>query len=333
MRKATITEEVLDYLQKVPPTIVHTCCELCGGGWLMTIANQDRYGLPVRFVMCRQCGLTTLNPRWGRDAYNKFYTAYYRPLVAEWSGGETPAAHSVQMWFEKMAQATTLAHYLPASPRVVDIGGGDGFLAEYLRDQYGAEVVIVEPNAREAQEAVAKGFDVVVDVFENSHLEPASFDLVVMLRTVDHLIHASETLDKVRRILRPQGVVLVDGVDYYRRMALCGDAVKPLKIDHCYYFSPETLPMLMRKCGLLPMITDVTAISGQVVVLAQAGAPVEISNDGFERFLGAEFRYHEWEQLANRPGFVPRPGTFSRSVQTELAWLKNKISRRWSHQQ
>jgi ubiquinone/menaquinone biosynthesis C-methylase UbiE len=332
MLQTTITEDVLAYLQKVPPTIIHTCCELCGGGWLMTIANQDRYGLPVRFVMCRQCGLITLNPRWGQEPYNKFYTDYYRPLVAEWSGEDTSMAHSVQMWFQKMAQATALAHYLPASPRVVDIGGGDGFLAEYLRDQYGAEVVIVEPNAREAQEAVDKGFEVIVDVFENCHLDPASYDLVVMLRTVDHLIHASETLAKVRHILRPQGVMLVDGVDYYRRMALCGDATKPLKIDHCYYFSPETLPMLMRKSGLLPIISDVVAIPGQVVVLAQAGAPMDISNDGFERFLGADYRYYEWERLVNRPSFVPRPGHFTRALQTELTWLKNQIRRRWARQ-
>lgn len=327
--KTTITEKVLNYLQKVPPATVHTCCELCGGGWLVTIANQDRYGLPVRFVMCRQCGLVVLNPRWGQESYNKFYTDYYRPLVAEWSGTETSTASHVQMWFEKMAQATALAHYLPAAPRVIDIGGGNGSLAAYLRDQYGAEVVVVEPNAREAQEAAAKGFDVIVDVFENCHLEPASCDLVVMLRTVDHLIYASETLAKVRRILRPQGVMLVDGVDYYRRMALSGDATKPLKIDHCYYFSPETLPMLMRKCGLSPIISDVTTLPGQVVVLAQAGPPMAISNNGFEHFLGAEYRYYEWERLVHRPSFVAKPGDFTRSVQAELAWLKNKISRRW----
>jgi SAM-dependent methyltransferase len=333
MLPTTITEEVRHYLQKAPPAIVHTCCELCGGSWLVTIAHQDRYGLPLQFVMCRQCGLITLNPRWGQESYNKFYTDYYRPLVAEWSGGKTPTANNVRIWFQKMAQATALAHYLPASPRVVDIGGGDGFLAEYLRDQYGAEVVIVEPNAREAQEAVAKGFDVIVDVFEHGHLEPASFDLVVMLRTVDHLMHASETLAKVRRILKPRGVMLIDGVDYYRRMAFCGDPTQPLKIDHCYYFSPETLPVLMKKCGLPPMISDVTVLPGQVVVLAQAGEPTDISNDGFECLLGAEYRYYEWERLANRPGFVSKPGDFTRALQAELVWLKHKISRRWHRHQ
>lgn len=320
-----VKNQVLNYLQEVPPSILHTNCELCGGDWLVTIANRDRYGLPVRFVMCRQCGLVFLNPRWGQEPYNKFYTDFYRPLITEWSGKPSTPDSNAREWFKKWADVTDLARYLPKSPRVVDIGGGNGFLGKYIRDAYNAEVVIVEPNAGEAQEAAANGFEVVIDVFENADLEPDSVDLVVMMRTVDHLINASQTFNMVRHILKPNGVMLLDGVDYFRRMAYYRDAIEPLKIDHCYYFSPETLTLLMKKCGLHSIVSDVSVFPGQIVNLAKAGEPQDFPCNGFELYPGAEYRYYEWEQLANRPSFSTKPGYLFRTLQSDLRWFKNKM--------
>ncbi len=323
--KTSVKNQLLDYLQKVPPSITHTNCELCGGDWLVTIANRDRYGLPVQIVMCRQCGLVFLNPRWDQVAYNKFYTDFYRPLISEWSGKPSTPNSNAREWFKKWAEVTGLTRYLPTSPRVVDIGGGNGFLGAYIRDEYGADVVIVEPNAGEAHQAAANGFEIVADVFENSDLEPASFDLVVMMRTVDHLIDASHTFNLVRHILKPSGVMLVDAVDYFRRMSYCQSAIEPLKIDHCYYFSPETLTLLMKKCGLHPLVSDVAVFPGQIVNLAKIGEPQDFSGNGFELYPGAEYRYYEWEQLANRPHFSTKPGYIFRTLQSDLRWFKNKV--------
>lgn len=322
--------QVLQFLEEVPPSIAHSNCELCGGTWLVRISNVDRYGLPGRFVMCRQCGLVTQNPRWDYEAYGRFYTDFYRPLVTEWRGYPSTATSgdSALDWLQKMAQATGLEQALPSSPRVMDIGGGTGVLAEFIRDAYGGEVTIVEPNAREAEEAVAKGFEVVVDVFENAAFEPDSFDLIIMIRTVDHLIDANETFTKIRQALKPGGYFLADGADYFRRMAFQQSAVTPLKIDHCYYFSPETLPLMLRKNGLHAVICDVTVLPGEIVNLARAGEPEDVSVSGLEVLSGAQHRYFEWERLADRPGFVPTPGYVVRSISGDLAWLKSKVGQK-----
>ncbi len=277
--------------------------------------------------MCRQCGLVTQNPRWDYEAYNRFYTDFYRPLVTEWRGYPSTATSgdSALDWLVKMARVTGLERALPSSPRVMDIGGGTGVLAEFIRDEYGGEVTIVEPNAREAEEAIAKGFEVVVDVFENAAFEPESFDLIVMVRTVDHLIDANETFTKIRQVLKPGGYLLADGADYFRRMAFQRNTVTPLKIDHCYYFSPETLTLMMRKNGLHAVVSDLTVIHGEIVNLAQAGQPKDVSVNGLEALPGAEHRYFEWERLADRPGFVEKPGYFIRSLYGDIDWVKSKV--------
>lgn len=296
----------------------------------MTISNVDRYGLPGRFVMCRQCGLVCQNPRWDYAAYSRFYTDFYRALVTEWRGYPSTATSgdSALDWMRKMGRTTGLDRVLPRAPRVMDIGGGSGVLAEFIRDEYGGKVTVVEPNAGEAEEAIAKGFEVFVDVFENVPFDPATFDLIVMVRTVDHLIDANETFAKIRRVLKPGGHMLVDGADYFRRMAYLRDPVKPLKIDHCYYFSPESLTLMMRKNGLHPVVSDVTVLPGEIVNLAQAGQPLDVSVEGLETLPGAEHRYFEWEELADRPGFVAKPGYLLRSLYGDLGWLKSKVGKK-----
>ena len=318
----TTKQQLLTYLEEKPPCLTWATCELCGSQHLVTIANRDRYGLPVRFVMCRRCGLVVLNPRWDQEAYVRFYTDYYHPLLLE--SGVQIAFDNWQERFQKMVQATALNRVLPPAPRVLEIGGGKGDLATYIREQYQAEVVIVEPNTREAEHAAARGFDVHARVFEECHFEASSFDLVVLMRTVDHLIDASLTFKLIQTLLKPGGKVLLDGVDYFRRMAFRRNAVAPLKIDHCYYFSPETLPALLQHCGLQPLVTDLVSIPGQIVVLAQVaeGEPDETI------WINGENRYLEWERLANRPLPSTQPIPLARSMRTELSWLSSKIRSR-----
>lgn len=318
----TTKQQLLAWLEEEPPCLAQTTCELCGSPWLLTIANRDRYGLPVRFVMCRRCGLVVLNPRWGQEAYNRFYTDFYHPLLLE--SGVQIAFDNWRERFETMAQATGLDRALPPAPRVLEIGAGEGELAAYMRARYRAELVVVEPNAREAERAAAKGLEVHARVFEQCRFEAASFDLVVLMRTVDHLIDASHTFKLIRTLLKPGGKVLLDGVDYFRRMAFRRDAGAPLKIDHCYYFSPETLPALLQHCGLQPLVTDIVTIPGQIVVLAQ-GAEAE----GAETvWVNGEHRYLEWERLANRPAPAAGPMPVARWMRAELSRLGHRLRQR-----
>lgn len=323
-----MVDEVGELLQNSPPDVMHWKCELCGNTPLITIAHKDRYGLPVRFQVCRNCGLVVLNPRWSLELYNKFYTEYYRSLVTEYAAPKESqksqkspvGANNAGEYFQKLARAVQLEAILPAKPRILEIGGGVGDAASYMRDQYDADVVIVEPNKSEAEEAEKRGFVVIADVFENAHFEIADFDLVVMLRTVDHLIDAIAAFEKMRRLLKEKkGWVLLDGVDYFRRMWILKDAIKPLKIDHCYYFSPETLPAMMAKCALHPKVVDVA--TGQVVVLAQCGEEgVEPDMVGF-----GQYRFWEWERLANRPRMLPPEGVLTRYIRAETRWLWRRL--------
>lgn len=86
---------------------------------------------------------------------------------------------------------------------VLDVGAGTGIASAQLR-QAGANVLAVEPDARMAQIARAKGIVVELATFEVWDPAGRDFDLVVFAQSF-HWVEPRSALAKVARILRPGG--------------------------------------------------------------------------------------------------------------------------------
>jgi SAM-dependent methyltransferase len=97
---------------------------------------------------------------------------------------------------------------LGPSSRVLEIGAGSGKATRRLSEA-GAEVVAVEPSpplaeVLSAQLSSADGLEIVGAAFEDAHLSPSSFDLVVAA-TSFHWLNQALALPKIVSILRPGG--------------------------------------------------------------------------------------------------------------------------------
>lgn len=90
-----------------------------------------------------------------------------------------------------------------AGVRALDVGAGTGIASAQL-EQAGAEVVAVEPDARMARVATAKGLHVEQVTFEEWQPAGRSFDLVVFAQSF-HWVDPVPALGKVSTILRPGG--------------------------------------------------------------------------------------------------------------------------------
>ena len=97
---------------------------------------------------------------------------------------------------------------LGPSTRVVEIGAGSGKATRRLLEA-GAHVLAIEPSRPLAEELRARfstvpRLDIVGAPFEDAHLSPSSFDLVVAA-TAFHWLDPGPTLPKIVSILRPGG--------------------------------------------------------------------------------------------------------------------------------
>jgi len=155
-------------------------------------------------------------------------------------------AFDQQSRFNAIEASSHLARYALARPfckgkQVLDVACGEGYGAYFMRRHWGAARVDAVDVAPEAIEAAKRLFD---DKRIRYHchaaekidelFEPASFDLIVSLETIEHVQDARTFLEALKRHAKPGGTVIVS----------CPN-------DYWYYPTPEeSNPFHVRKFTL-----------------------------------------------------------------------------------
>jgi 2-polyprenyl-3-methyl-5-hydroxy-6-metoxy-1,4-benzoquinol methylase len=238
-------------------------CHLCG-------ADDTRllYKLPVRpqyrgkfnrdiwdIVRCRQCGLIYTNPQPDRGALEYFYTF-----------DNSVDQGFVQDWFiqcSDMNRVTCLqilrsmGRYLTAG-RLLDVGCGPGtFLVEAQKAGFHVEGQEIAPFFIEyCQKQLglnvhAGELDEHAGELDEHALKPASYDCVTAFDVIEHHPDPRKLLVEMRRLLKPEGLVVVSTHDIGNFFArLYGPKWRHLSaIGHLTYFTRQTLAGLLAKSG------------------------------------------------------------------------------------
>ncbi|HKE35989.1 MAG TPA: class I SAM-dependent methyltransferase [Candidatus Baltobacteraceae bacterium] len=103
--------------------------------------------------------------------------------------------------------AAIVGDRLPAGATVLEIGAGDGLLAEQLAQRY--DVVAIDRKQRGK-------YRVIEVAFEDYEAVPASFDAVVAQLVLHHVDDIDAVLEKMSRLLRPGGFVAIDDYGWER---------------------------------------------------------------------------------------------------------------------
>ena len=149
-----------------------------------------------------------------------------------------------------------------AARRLLDVGCGPGVFLDLAREA-GWEVAGVELSTRHAEHArTTFGLDIWQGDFLAAPFAPASFAAVTMWDFLEHVLDPRAVLAQARRLLIPDGLLLVFTIDsaslfnatadvLYR--ASGGRAVRPIELlydaRHNYYFTPLALTRLIESAG------------------------------------------------------------------------------------
>lgn len=215
-------------------------CDLCDSDFNGLWAAKG--GLTVR--QCLQCGLVYTNPRPAPEELLKEYGAEY------FSGGnyENDPQRRKMYHIEIETQIKRLAG---SRGRFLDVGCAYGAFLNALPDtfeKYGIEF------SREAADFGRKrfGLDIRAGQLNAADYPSDFFDIIHFRGVIEHLQSPRRDLEAARRFLKPSGYLIVSttpNIDSpaarrYRdmfRLFLPG--------EHIYYFSPETLSVLLQKAG------------------------------------------------------------------------------------
>ncbi len=102
---------------------------------------------------------------------------------------------------------------LNGSSQVLDVGGGTGRIAQSLVP-HSARITIVDLSYKMLQEAAAKpGLDGVMAGSEHLPYGDESFDAVLMVDALHHVIDQVVTLNELFRVVNPGGTLVVEEPD------------------------------------------------------------------------------------------------------------------------
>jgi SAM-dependent methyltransferase len=140
------------------------------------------------------------------EALDRIYPANYYA----YSGGQQSLVHRVKDRLDGRLFRQML-HRLPGDQlRVLDVGGGDGWLLTVIRslDQRVRLTQVVDMDPEAEQLARRQGHEYFCGLVEDFKTD-TRFDLILMLNIIEHVADPQTVLSRLRTMLTPTGVILM----------------------------------------------------------------------------------------------------------------------------
>ncbi len=227
-----------------------TKCLLCGGSRSRTLLEAPDtqagtgYWFPV--VQCDDCGLCYTNPRPRQLSLVQFYPDDYRPHQVK-SPGSRGLLKRLLSWFPwRRAPIPWHGH-----GRLLDFGCGGGSFLQEMRAR-GWKVTGIDLAADTVHRLrETTGLEVFDGTLPHPELFPATFDVVTMWHSLEHVARPKEVLSEAHRLLVPGGklVVAVPNIDSLA-FRMFGQMWFGLDLPrHLTHFAPWTLHVMLERTG------------------------------------------------------------------------------------
>jgi len=215
---------------------------------------------PDRFevLRCNACELVYLKQRPALSELDRIYPATYHAY--QFNEEEFGFVHKVRRRLEAR-RLLSLCKGLPRNARILDVGCGDGFHLALLRD-FGQPTWTVEgidASQRAVAAAARNGLKVHLGTVEQSPLPAASYDLAILIATIEHVADPVGVLKAVRALLRPgaRAVLVTDCTDTLdfrlTRKRVWGGYHFP---RHWNLFNRKSLELLAQSAGMQVVAID-----------------------------------------------------------------------------
>lgn len=205
----------------------------------------------LAFVRCASCGLIYKReqvPRLGHGYEEEYFRTNRAKYLERWD-------HRVR---KCRRQLLACLEYAPHARDVLDIGCSAGYVLEAARS-LGLDPTGVDCSTFAVQRCRERGYRAEPGDLTQLPLPDASFDIVTLKHTLEHVQHPMRGLKEIARVLRPGGVafLIVPDAAYYKiiLMPRRGRSFRPNRRgwQHHVYFYERNLAEAARLAGLVPL--------------------------------------------------------------------------------
>ena len=223
-------------------------CELCGGRELQPLFAPGRPGRwGYRVVRCTGCGFLYRNPGIRPERLGDLYSGgnYARFLTGDYARGRQDGYRTIMDGFAPLFAAG-------GGRRLLDYGCGAGLFLELAHERgFDAHGVDLSPDSVEAAHARPGGGNAHLGAPEDvPEIAAGGFDVVTLWSVLAHLPRPADDIARLRRLLTDDGVLLISTVNANSlTLKAHRDRWGGFTPNHLVFFSPTTLPALLRRAG------------------------------------------------------------------------------------
>ncbi len=173
--------------------------------------------------------------------------------------GSDPDADRYGHTYSADAASGIISQFVPEHSRVLDVGCGNGSLADILQSRRAAQVIGIEPDSNRAEIARSRGIEVYCGLLtESLHEKYGSFDVVLFADVLEHVPDPLQLIEHGLTCLKEKGSIVLsvpNAVHWsVRSMIVKGrfqyESWGILDATHLRWFTIETITQLLERAGL-----------------------------------------------------------------------------------
>lgn len=235
-------------------------CNLCNSDSTRKLMSIKGFNI----VKCRNCGLSYVNPRLKERKLHKIYDKKY--FSNEAFDGAKTAFYGYGKYLEEedcikatFKRRLKVINRLSGKGRLLDIGCAFGFFLELARDNgWKVQGLEISEYAYTYAKNVLK-LPVMNKTLEKAKFKSSSFDVVTIFDVIEHLPDPKSTLKEIRRVLKPNGLVVITtpniGSITAKILWKNWEEVRRVR-EHIYFFSKNTLKKILESLGFEVLKTE-----------------------------------------------------------------------------
>lgn len=228
-------------------------CPLCHSGHYHSYLECKDYTVSkehFQLVQCDACDFVFTNPRPAADELGQYYESEEYISHSNKSNDLVNTVYKIVRNFTLRSKTNLLNKLQPSQGQLLDMGCGTGeFIHSCQQSGWNIQGIEPSPHAREQAEQL-NGLTIHKDLFNLP--DEAQFDAITLWHVLEHVPDLGATVEKLKRILKQQGVLVVAVPNYQAKdAALYGEHWAAYDVPrHLYHFSQQTMAKLMKAHGL-----------------------------------------------------------------------------------
>ncbi len=194
-----------------------------------------------RIVRCNVCGMIYENPRYPKEVILRGY------INTEQSLHDSQYKNRVKSFYNALNK---IKEHLPAEgAKVLDIGTAGGAFLEAAA-KFGYDAHGLEPSLYLSEEGKKRGLNITQGTIDENPFPDRYFDMVCLWDVIEHLVEPKDALFKIKRLLKHNGILLINYPDIGTWMAkLSGKRFWWILSVHLHHFDHKSITKICEKTG------------------------------------------------------------------------------------